>query len=192
MMGDHQTTSLSSTRRNKLRFTTMRLSGCLSTQINHNEQQLLTNPNEENVRTTRSPYQWFKSTASDFPRNLMMKRQRAGRWRSQFSADFSYDASSYALNFEKDRAYDDDRFPFGDFTARLAASPTASDFSWSSFESSSPSSEPSSPTVFSSGSAWINEIWLYLVCVCVFFLNPFSEVLKWKVLFLVARLRVCV
>lgn len=72
---------------------------------------------------TRSPCSWLKSTASEFPELLDRCRYlvaRIGRGRKRYlgSVDFSYDSSSYALNFEDD-CREDDEFPFRDFTARL-------------------------------------------------------------------------
>lgn len=118
MTEDHQTAS--SSRRDKVRPPSLCLSACFTRPI-HNHEPLLTNSNDDKIRTPRSPYQWLKTTATDLPRTLKPKRRTAGRWRNHYSADFSYDASSYALNFEDDRATEDDRLPFRDFTARLSA-----------------------------------------------------------------------
>lgn len=43
--------------------------------------------------------------------------------RQSQSADFSYDPSSYALNFESESPEDDENFPLRNFSARLPASP---------------------------------------------------------------------
>ncbi|KAF2564758.1 hypothetical protein F2Q70_00014212 [Brassica cretica] len=80
-------------------------------------------------RTPKSPYEWLKSTALELEiidRCRRVKtRIKVTRHHSQGSpGDFSYDALSYALNFEDDvRADEDGSYP--DFTARLPASPVA-------------------------------------------------------------------
>lgn len=77
--------------------------------------------------TPRSP---LKSMASELPelremcRNLVARFSRSRR-RYHHSADFRYDPSSYALNFEDEQIRDDDEFPIRDFTSRLPASPPA-------------------------------------------------------------------
>ena len=83
-------------------------------------------------RIPKSPYEWLKSTALELQirdRCLRVKTRikvtchHHQRPHSQGSpGDFSYDALSYALNFEDDvRADEDSSYP--DFTARLPASP---------------------------------------------------------------------
>ncbi|KAJ0243269.1 Uncharacterized protein HA466_0193500 [Hirschfeldia incana] len=98
-------------------------------------------------RTPKSPYEWLKSTAQELEirdrcrrvksrikvtcrnnscaYNCVHHQHHHQRHGSQSSpVDFSYDALSYALNFEDDvRAYEDVSFP--NFTARLPASPVA-------------------------------------------------------------------
>ncbi|CAG7891467.1 unnamed protein product [Brassica rapa] len=92
-------------------------------------------------RTPKSPYEWLKSTALELEirdrcrrvktrikvtcRNNNCVHHHHQRHHSQGSpGDFSYDALSYALNFEDDvRADEDGSYP--DFTARLPASPVA-------------------------------------------------------------------
>ncbi|KAG6649666.1 hypothetical protein I3843_07G221900 [Carya illinoinensis] len=101
---------------------------CFSSSV-HDHEPL--DVDHDKPRTPRSPYAWLKSTAHDFPeiryrcRNLI---SRIGRTRRRsHSADFSYDPSSYALNFEDDARLDE--FPFN-FSERLAASPSPrADFS---------------------------------------------------------------
>ncbi|CAH8357388.1 unnamed protein product [Eruca vesicaria subsp. sativa] len=89
-------------------------------------------------RTPKSPYEWLKSTAHELEIRDRCRRVKTRikvtcrnnncvyhhqRHHSQGSpGDFSYDALSYALNFEDDvRADEDGSFP--SFTARLPASP---------------------------------------------------------------------
>ncbi|CAH8391428.1 unnamed protein product [Eruca vesicaria subsp. sativa] len=95
-------------------------------------------------RTPRSPYEWLKSTAQELELRGRCRRVKTrvkvtcrnnncayncahhhyhNNQRHQSSpVDFSYDAFSYALNFEDDvRADEDGSFP--SFTARLPASP---------------------------------------------------------------------
>ncbi|CAN8299190.1 unnamed protein product [Cochlearia groenlandica] len=98
-----------------------------------------------NRSSQRSPYDWFKSTAheldiidrcrrmktrvkvtcrnNDCAYNCCSHQQHHSHQRHQsYPGDFSYDALSYALNFEDDvKADDDDSLP--SFTARLPASP---------------------------------------------------------------------
>ncbi|CAH8281817.1 unnamed protein product [Eruca vesicaria subsp. sativa] len=94
-------------------------------------------------RTPKSPYEWLKSTAQELEirdrcrrvksrikvtcrnNNCAYHHNHHQRHQSQsYPVDFSYDALSYALNFEDDvRAYEDVSFP--SFTARLPASPVA-------------------------------------------------------------------
>ncbi|KAK7821284.1 hypothetical protein CFP56_037897 [Quercus suber] len=100
---------------------------CFSPSV-HDHQQL---KSEDKPRTTspRSPYTWLKSTANELPEirfrcmNLISRigktrRNHHMRWHS---ADFSYDPSSYALNFQDDTRVDDE-CPLS-FLDRLAASP---------------------------------------------------------------------
>ncbi|CAK9312809.1 unnamed protein product [Citrullus colocynthis] len=73
--------------------------------------------------STTSPCSWFKSTAAELSELLHRCRYllaRIARRRKKYlaSLDFSYDSSSYALNFEND-CRDDREFPFRDFTARF-------------------------------------------------------------------------
>ncbi|KAM6543991.1 hypothetical protein CsatB_008438 [Cannabis sativa] len=56
------------------------------------------------------------------------------------SSDFSYDLSSYALNFEDDSSRDDDEFHLRDFSSRLPASPTPPPPSFSAAKCASDSS----------------------------------------------------
>ncbi|KAJ4911885.1 Uncharacterized protein Rs2_06506 [Raphanus sativus] len=93
----------------------------------------------EGQRTPKSPYEWLKSTAQELEIRDRCRRVKTRikvtcrnsncvyhqRHHSQGSpGDFSYDALSYALNFEDDvRADEDGSYP--DFTARLPASPVA-------------------------------------------------------------------
>lgn len=95
-------------------------------------------------RTPRSPYEWLKSTAQELELRDRCRRVKSRikvtcrnnncaynncvhhhqRHQSQsYPGDFSYDALSYALNFEDDvRAADEDG-SFPNFTARLPQSP---------------------------------------------------------------------
>ncbi|XP_022138148.1 uncharacterized protein LOC111009386 [Momordica charantia] len=83
---------------------------------------------EASLRSPRSP---LKSTASEHTelrgmcRNLVARIGRSRR-RYHHSADFRYDPSSYALNFEDEHARYDDDFPIRDFASRLPASPHSS------------------------------------------------------------------
>ncbi|XP_022131639.1 uncharacterized protein LOC111004768 [Momordica charantia] len=80
--------------------------------------------------STKSPCSWFKSTAAEFPdlldrcRYLVARIGRGSRRRYHASPDFTYDSSSYALNFEDDSRYDDE-FPLRNFAARLPRLPAA-------------------------------------------------------------------
>ncbi|XP_022981208.1 uncharacterized protein LOC111480417 [Cucurbita maxima] len=83
---------------------------------------------DSSPRTPRSP---LKSMAAEFPEIRGMCRNlvaRIGRCRRRYhhSADFRYDPSSYALNFEDEQVRDDDEFPIRDFASRLPASPPTS------------------------------------------------------------------
>ncbi|KAJ7958551.1 Interleukin-2 receptor subunit beta like [Quillaja saponaria] len=82
-------------------------------------------------RMPKSPYAWLKkSMANESPdfrgRSARFIISRSG-WRSHrhfHSVDFSYDPSSYALNFEDDtRLTDAEDFPLRNFSSRLPASP---------------------------------------------------------------------
>ncbi|KAF8389172.1 hypothetical protein HHK36_025865 [Tetracentron sinense] len=75
---------------------------------------------------TRSTSMWLRSRAHELPeikekcRNVISRFSKSRRQ----SPDFTYDALSYALNF--DEGSDDsqfDEFPFRNFSARLPASP---------------------------------------------------------------------
>ncbi|KAF8084532.1 hypothetical protein N665_0714s0019 [Sinapis alba] len=90
-------------------------------------------------RTPRSPYEWLKSTAQELELRHRCRRVKTrikvtcrnnncahhnhhNHQSPSYPVDFSYDAFSYALNFEDDvRADEDGSFP--NFTARLPASP---------------------------------------------------------------------
>ncbi|CAL5206324.1 unnamed protein product [Lathyrus oleraceus] len=83
--------------------------------------------------SSSSSSSWFKKSppnnGSDFSRVRGRSiRARVGRKqchnRQSHSADFSYDPSSYALNFENESAQDD--IPFKDFSSRLPQSPPSS------------------------------------------------------------------
>ncbi|KAA0064610.1 DNA ligase [Cucumis melo var. makuwa] len=71
----------------------------------------------------------LKSMTSDLPelrgmcRSLVARISWPSRRRYHHSADFRYDPSSYALNFEDEQVRDDNEFPIRDFTSRLPASP---------------------------------------------------------------------
>ena len=92
-------------------------------------------------RTPRSPYEWLKSTAQELELRERCRRVKTRvkvtclrnnncayncahhSHHQSYPVDFSYDALSYALNFEDDvRAADEDG-SFPNFTARLPASP---------------------------------------------------------------------
>ncbi|KAE8652207.1 hypothetical protein Csa_022035, partial [Cucumis sativus] len=67
-----------------------------------------------------SPSSCLKSTALHLSRLLrrcryFLARLARRRTNSLSSAHFSYDSSSYALNFD-DHSHDDHQFPFRDFT----------------------------------------------------------------------------
>nr|XP_004498765.2 uncharacterized protein LOC101494167 [Cicer arietinum] len=81
--------------------------------------------------TSSSP--WFKKSptnnGSDFSYiKGRSHKSRVGRkhnhYRQSQSADFSYDPSSYALNFENESPHED--FPFQNFSSRLPPSPPSS------------------------------------------------------------------
>ncbi|KAH7524587.1 uncharacterized protein LOC107421138 [Ziziphus jujuba] len=120
--------SSSSSLKDKLFKSSMCLSGCFSTTVHHEVLE-----NEEKIRTPKSSSpsssysSWLKSTAHDLPeirdrcRNLI---SRIGKGRRHYnSGEFSYDPSSYALNFEDESRYNDE-FPLRDFSSRLPASPS--------------------------------------------------------------------
>ncbi|KAK9945939.1 hypothetical protein M0R45_011429 [Rubus argutus] len=71
---------------------------------------------------------WRQSPASKSrSRNIMSRIGRRGRNRhSSMSADFSYEPSSYALNFEDDSSRPDELSPVNGFMARLPHSPSPS------------------------------------------------------------------
>ncbi|KAK7311221.1 hypothetical protein RJT34_09224 [Clitoria ternatea] len=91
--------------------------------------------------TISSPLLWFKTAAKSppggetggggdhniFPRvrgrslRARMGRKMHSQHRQSQSADFSYDPSSYALNFESETH--EDQFPIRNFSSRLPASP---------------------------------------------------------------------
>ncbi|XP_027333326.1 uncharacterized protein LOC113848136 [Abrus precatorius] len=77
---------------------------------------------------------WFKINSVKSPtshefeaprvsgRSLRSRMNRRNNNRQSQSADFSYDPSSYALNFESECP---EQFPFRNFSSRLPASPVA-------------------------------------------------------------------
>lgn len=76
---------------------------------------------EENRSWTQSPASKSRS------RNIVSRIGRRGRNRhSSMSADFSYEPSSYALNFEDDSSRPDELSPVNGFMARLPHSPSPS------------------------------------------------------------------
>lgn len=84
--------------------------------------------------SSSSPSSWFRKSptcnGSDFSRvRGKSQRSRVGRskhhhHRQSQSADFSYDPSSYALNFENETAQED--IPIMNFSSRLPRSPPRS------------------------------------------------------------------
>ncbi|KAB1227036.1 hypothetical protein CJ030_MR1G014942 [Morella rubra] len=79
----------------------------------------------------RSSSLWIKTRAHDLPelrdmcRNLM-SRIGAQRHARHHSADFKYDALSYALNFEDDKikaSASEDQLPFKNFSSRFPRRP---------------------------------------------------------------------
>lgn len=106
-----------------------RLSSCFSGGVHHQALEDEEYRSSPTVRTPRgSPRAWLRSTAQDLPEIRDRCRNLISRWKSRRhhhqyqSSDFSYDLSSYALNFEDDSARDDE-FPLRDFSSRLPASP---------------------------------------------------------------------
>ncbi|KAI4316368.1 hypothetical protein L6164_024354 [Bauhinia variegata] len=80
-------------------------------------------------RTPRTRLIWHKKSGQEFPDSSRVRsrglRSRIGhKHRQSHSGDFSYDPSSYALNFEDDTRTDDEEFPFRHFASRLPASPS--------------------------------------------------------------------
>lgn len=76
---------------------------------------------EENRSWTQSP------ASKSSSRNIVSRIGRRGRNRhSSMSADFSYDPSSYALNFEDDSSRPDELSPVNGFMERLPHSPPPS------------------------------------------------------------------
>lgn len=112
------------------------LKSCFSSSVHHGHSVSDDEDAARDSRTPRSPYKWLKSTAAqEIPdirfrcRSLMARLGRNGARRTYNSSDFSYDPSSYALNFD-DAAFGrrsdgdgDESFPFRDFSARLPLSP---------------------------------------------------------------------
>uniref|UniRef100_A0A7N0RG91 Uncharacterized protein n=1 Tax=Kalanchoe fedtschenkoi TaxID=63787 RepID=A0A7N0RG91_KALFE len=76
-------------------------------------------------RLRRTSSTWLKARMSDFPelrdryRNII---SNLGRTQRRHASDFSYDAFSYALNFD-DESRVDDVFPPRSFSARLPPTP---------------------------------------------------------------------
>lgn len=124
MISEYQ--SSSSPKEQRLMKPSMCLSSCFSTSSVHHE---VLDSDEDRVRTPRSPYAWLKSTAHELPeirdrcRSLISRFGRGGGRRRHHSSDFSYDPSSYALNFEDEYSRDDESFPLKDFSSRLPMSP---------------------------------------------------------------------
>ncbi|KAI4337279.1 hypothetical protein L6164_015715 [Bauhinia variegata] len=80
-------------------------------------------------KTPRTPPIWHKKSGQYSPdsnrqRSHGHKSRMCRKHRQSHSADFTYDPSSYALNFEDHNRTDDDEFPFRDFSSRLPASPS--------------------------------------------------------------------
>ncbi|KAJ7966228.1 Interleukin-2 receptor subunit beta like [Quillaja saponaria] len=99
--------------------------------VHSNHEQLQTEDSRfkpQTPRTPKSPYSWLKkSVTNDEPE--LRGRTRAGMYRKSRrhrisqSADFSYDPSSYALNFEDDTSlFNVDDFPLRNFSSRLTGS----------------------------------------------------------------------
>ena len=106
-----------------------RLSSCFTSGVHH---EVLDNDEYRSAnRTPRgSPRAWLRSTAQDLPEIRDRCRNLISRWKSRrhhqyHSSDFSYDLSSYALNFEDDNSRDDE-FPLRNFSSRLPASASPS------------------------------------------------------------------
>ncbi|KAF8400569.1 hypothetical protein HHK36_013868 [Tetracentron sinense] len=121
MEDERETSSL----KNKLKS-----SICLSCCFRNGHHETL--ESEEKPRLIRSSSTWLRSRAHELPevkekcRNLI---SRIGKGRKH-SADFRYDALSYALNF--DEGFGDsqvDEFPLRNFSARLPATPPPPNFS---------------------------------------------------------------
>ncbi|XP_062112874.1 uncharacterized protein LOC133824029 [Humulus lupulus] len=112
-----------------------RLSRCFSSRgVHHHHEEVLGNNHDYrslSFRTPRgSPCAWLKSTANDLPEIRERCRNLIQRWKIRRhtnqpyqSSDFSYDLSSYSLNFEDDNSRVDDEFRLKDFSSRLPASP---------------------------------------------------------------------
>ncbi|EXB80750.1 hypothetical protein L484_008530 [Morus notabilis] len=129
MISDYQSSS-SSPKEQRLTKPSMCLSGCFSTSVHH---EVLGGDDSDRIRTPRSPYAWLKLTAHELPeirdrcRNLISRLGRSRRNHHQRnSSDFSYDLSSYALNFEDEYSRDDESFPLRNFSSRLPVSPPPS------------------------------------------------------------------
>ena len=81
-------------------------------------------------RTPISPATWLKRSAIELGDSHrggrgrhFMSRMGLKHHRLSQSADFTYDPSSYALNFDDDSRAGNDEFPFRGFASRLPASP---------------------------------------------------------------------
>ncbi|PON91594.1 hypothetical protein TorRG33x02_126330 [Trema orientale] len=105
-----------------------RLSSCFSRGGLHHEALDDVDDCSSRVRTPRgSPRAWLRSTAHDLPEIRDRCRNLISRWKSRRhhhhqyqSSDFSYDLSSYALNFEDDSGRDDEAFPLKNFSSTAA------------------------------------------------------------------------
>ncbi|KAF4404556.1 hypothetical protein CsatB_022861 [Cannabis sativa] len=121
MMGEEQGKS----------FKCGRLSRCFSSRGVHHHHEVLGNNNDYRASSFRTRT-WLKSTANDLPEIRERCRNLIQRWKIRRhnnqpfqSSDFSYDLSSYSLNFEDDNSrFDDDEFRLKDFSSRLPASPS--------------------------------------------------------------------
>lgn len=112
--------------RNKLKLSVCCFSGSV-----HDHQDPLDYKQLQPSKTPRTPWTpispcaWLKkSDPTDSGDSTRSRKSRTGRKHHRYSqsADFTYDPSSYALNFEDESRFHDDEFPSRDFASRLTAS----------------------------------------------------------------------
>ncbi|XP_040996254.1 uncharacterized protein LOC121242476 [Juglans microcarpa x Juglans regia] len=111
---------------------------CFPKSPHHHRGETVTSSVEKKPRLVRSNSLWTKSRPEgsdhhhDIPepkhrcKNFISRMGSGRKHARRHSADFKYDALSYALNFEEEDARSED-FPYRDFTARLPRTPPSTD-----------------------------------------------------------------